>query len=296
MLHRDGGCRLPPESKVACFDGCSHAGPTCTRSAGRTPNRPFGLDAGRPRRRRKGQPAASRQYLPLIDEVVTTHLSGGDHVGFYSLLPGDRCRWLAADFDGPAAMLDALSYLKAARALDVPAGVEVSRSGVGAHVWIIFTDDVSAAMARGLGTGLIREALALRGRMDLSSYDRLFPSQDVLPASGGIGNLIAAPLHGRCRQNGTTVFLDPGTLEPHDDQWAILSSLGRLSPHELSRLARRIGTVPVGTSVERLTRSLASKTVPPAPPFVHATLGAALTVDGADLTPGWHQRSSTPPR
>ena len=235
---------------------------------------------------RKGQPAGSRQYLPLTDEVATTHLSGGDHIGFYPLLPGDRCRWLAADFDGPAAMLDALSYLKAARALDVPAGLEVSRSGVGAHVWIFFTDEVSAALARGLGTGLIREALALRGRMDLSSYDRLFPSQDVLPASGGIGNLIAAPLHGRCRQNGTTVFLDPGTLEPHEDQWAYLSSLGRLSPHELSRLARRIGTVPVGTSVERLTRSLSSKTVPPAPPFVHATLGAALTVDGTDLTPG----------
>jgi hypothetical protein len=58
---------------------------------------------------RKGQPAGSRQYLGLTDEVATTHLSGGDHIGFYPLLPGDRCRWLAADFDGPAAMLDALS-------------------------------------------------------------------------------------------------------------------------------------------------------------------------------------------
>ena len=37
-----------------------------------------------------------------------------------------------------------------------------------------------------------------------------FPSQDVLPASGGIGNLIAAPLHGRCRQNGKS------TAEVHD--------------------------------------------------------------------------------
>jgi hypothetical protein len=38
----------------------------------------------------------------------------------------------AADFDGNAAMLDALNYMKAARALSVPAGLEVSRSGTGA--------------------------------------------------------------------------------------------------------------------------------------------------------------------
>ena len=35
--------------------------------------------------------------------------------------------------------------------------------------------------------------MTLRGRMALASYDRLFPSQDLLPA-GGMGNLIAAPL------------------------------------------------------------------------------------------------------
>jgi hypothetical protein len=34
--------------------------------------------------------------------------------------------------------------------------------------------------------------MALRGQMSLASYDRLFPSQDVLPA-GGVGNLIGAP-------------------------------------------------------------------------------------------------------
>jgi len=35
------------------------------------------------------------------------------HIGFYPLLDGDRCWWLASDFDGPAAMLNALAYLKA---------------------------------------------------------------------------------------------------------------------------------------------------------------------------------------
>jgi hypothetical protein len=49
----------------------------------------------------------------------------------------------------------------------------------------------------------------------------LFPNQDVLP-EGGFGNLIAAPLQGRRRKDGLTVFLDLATLEPYEDQWAFL--------------------------------------------------------------------------
>ncbi len=85
---------------------------------------------------RKG---TNRPYLALTDDVIAAHLTGEVHVGLYPLLDGDTCWWLAADFDGPAAMLDALSYLKAARAISVPAALEVSRSGIGAHVWIFFS-------------------------------------------------------------------------------------------------------------------------------------------------------------
>ena len=108
----------------------------------------------------------------------------------------------------------------------------MSRSGIGAHVWIFFTDPVPAATARQLGTALVREAIAIRGRMDLRCYDRLFPSQDVLPGNGP-GNLIAAPLHGKSRKLGTTVFLDLSTLEPFEDQWDYLSTLERLTPKQV---------------------------------------------------------------
>ncbi len=64
-----------------------------------------------------------KQYLPLTDDVVTAHLSGEMHIGLYPLLDDDTCHWLAADFDGAAAMLDALSYLKAARAIGVYGGL-----------------------------------------------------------------------------------------------------------------------------------------------------------------------------
>nr|WP_210414855.1 hypothetical protein [Microlunatus elymi] len=150
----------------------------------------------------------------------------------------NTCHYLAADFDGPAAVLDALAYTKAARSQGVPAALELSQSGRGAHVWIFFAAAVRADLARALGTALIHEASMLRGWMELTSYDRLFPNQDVLPA-GGFGNLIAAPLQGKRRRDGLTTFLDLSTLEPHADQWLFLSTIDRLSPSELARYRHR---------------------------------------------------------
>jgi superfamily II DNA or RNA helicase len=233
---------------------------------------------------RKGVPAADREYLPLTEEVITAHLSGDLELGLYPLLNGDRCHWLAADFDGPTAMLDALAYLKAARAVGASAALEVSRSGLGAHVWLFFSAPVPAATARQVGTGLLREAIAVRGRMDLASYDRLFPSQDVVGV-GGFGNLITAPLQGRARRRGATVFLDLATMEPQEDQWAYLSSLGRLTPKEVTRLAQRLGQVAVGAEVNRLRSPTSTKIAVQPPPVVRARLGATITVDAAELPP-----------
>ncbi len=220
----------------------------------------------------------------MTEEILTAHLSGELELGLYPMLDGDRCAWLAADFDGQAAMLDALSYLKAARAVGAPAALEMSRSGLGAHVWLFFASPVSAASARQVGCGLLREAIALRGRMDLVSYDRLFPSQDVLQI-GGLGNLIAAPLQGRSRRRGTTLFLDLATLEPHDDQWAYLSSVARLSPRDVARLAQRLGPVRVGSSVKGLQKATSTRISVQSPGVIHARLGAAITVEGTDLSP-----------
>jgi superfamily II DNA or RNA helicase len=233
---------------------------------------------------RKGSRHEDREYLPLRPAVLAAHLKGEVHVGLYPLLDGDRCWWLAADFDGPEAIFDALMYVKAARAARVPVAVEVSRSGTGAHTWIFFTSPVPAELARRLGTGLLREAMALRGRLSLASYDRLFPSQDLLPA-GGMGNLIAAPLFRPARRNGATVFLDLETLEPHKDQWAYLSTLGRITPHELKRAADRLGKVAVASEVTRLVTPSSTATRPQAPAILGVRLGAGIRVEQNQLTP-----------
>ncbi len=234
---------------------------------------------------RKGLRHEDRDYLPLTPAVLAAHLKGEVHIGLYPLLNGDKCWWLAADFDGQEAVFDALMYVKAGRALQVPIALEISRSGIGAHAWIFFTSPVPAELARRLGTGLLREAMALRGRMTLASYDRLFPSQDLLPA-GGMGNLIAAPLFRPARQNGATVFLDMQTLEPHRDQWAYLSTLGRMTPQELRRAADRAGKVAVAAEVTRLVTPASTETRPQAAPVLRARLAAGIRLEQAELTPG----------
>ncbi|WP_245550248.1 DEAD/DEAH box helicase [Nocardia niigatensis] len=141
----------------------------------------------------KGMSRSEALYLPLTNDVIARHLRGDHHVGLYPLTDDDTCWWVAADFDKSAAMLDALAFLKAARAKDIPAALEVSQSGRGAHVWIFFAGPTPAATARRIATGLLAEAIQLRGSMNLSSYDRLFPSQDT-HTGRGMGNLIAALL------------------------------------------------------------------------------------------------------
>jgi len=232
----------------------------------------------------RGIPHEKRDYQPLTLDVLAAHLKGDVHVGVYPLLDGDRCWWLAADFDGQDALTEALMYVKAGRAFGVPVALEVSRSGVGMHAWTFFAAPVAAETARRLGTGLLREAMAIRGKVNLASYDRLFPSQDLLPA-GGVGNLIALPLFRTARDRNATVFLNLENLEPHQDQWSYLSTLGRMTPKEVSRAADTAGRVRAGREVTRLAAPVATKIRPEASTVVRARLGAGIRVELADLTP-----------
>lgn len=232
---------------------------------------------------RKWMDRETADYLPLTPAAIEAHLVGSEHLGIYPLTASDGCYFVAADFDGAPALLDALAYTKAARHVGIPAALEISQSGRGAHVWIFFTQEVPAALARKLASALLTEAMNIRGSMSLASYDRLFPTQDQ-HSGKGMGNLIAAPLHGRRRQNGATLFLDTATLEPHADQWAYLSTLGRLSPGELHRLIRLLPAPDTGRKT-RYRQPTATKIVPLPAALIHATLGSRITVRATDLGP-----------
>jgi superfamily II DNA or RNA helicase len=178
----------------------------------------------------------NQAFLPMSDQVVLDHLRGRDVIGVYPLLEDDTCWFLAADFDAESWADDVAAFVETSRSVGLPAAVERSRSGNGAHVWFFFAAPVAASTARRMGCHLITETMSRRHQLAMASYDRFFPSQDTLPR-GGFGNLIALPLQQEARQRGNTVFLDE-RLAPHADQWAHLASLSRIAPATVDAIAQ----------------------------------------------------------
>ena len=180
----------------------------------------------------------TRILQPLTDEVIKNHLTGKQTVGIYPLLPDETCWFLAADFDKKSWMADATAFIATCRHFQVPAFVERSRSGNGAHIWMFFDRPVSAIDARKLGCALLTHTMERRHELGLDSYDRLFPSQDTMP-KGGFGNLIALPLQKRPRDQGNTVFLDE-LFQPYTDQWRFLESIERIAAGRLANIIHEI--------------------------------------------------------
>jgi hypothetical protein len=162
-------------------------------------------------------------FRPFDDAAVFAHLEGQHVMGVYAMLDDETCWFLAVDFDKSSWIEDVRAFVETARRLGLPAVVERSRSGNGAHVWFFFSAPVAASTARKMGCHPITETMARRHELSLDSYDRLFPSQDTMPR-GGFGNLIALPLQHGPRQAGNSVFLDDDFVAlPDDQQWAFLA-------------------------------------------------------------------------
>lgn len=172
-----------------------------------------------------------RQFLPVTDQVIYDHLAGKQTIGIYPLLSDDSCYFLATDFDAADWQEDAKAYISSCRELGIPAALEISRSGNGAHAWIFFAEPVSAREARQLGAALISYTCDRTRQLSLASYDRIFPNQDTMP-KGGFGNLIALPLQKQPRGSGRSVFVDEN-LTPFPDQWAFLAAIHSMSRREL---------------------------------------------------------------
>ena len=174
----------------------------------------------------------NRVLVPLDDAIIYKHLSGKDAygqdvIGIYPILPDDTCYFLAIDFDDGAWQENVTAVRAVCSEWEIPCGVERSRSGEGAHLWMFFENAVPCATARKLGSALLTAAMEREGKLKLDAYDRMFPCQDTLP-NGGFGNLIALPLQGQARKKGNSLFVDE-VFQPYPDQWAYLSSMQKLS-------------------------------------------------------------------
>jgi hypothetical protein len=196
-----------------------------------------------------------QRFLSASDEAVRWHLSGHDSdgndfvMGIYPMLQDETCFLLAVDFDQGNWREDARAFRETCDHLNIPAALERSRSGDGAHIWIFFDRAIPAALARKLGSHILTEAMERRPEIGFNSYDRFFPNQDTLPR-GGFGNLIALPLQRQPRESGNSLFLDE-SLVPYSDQWAFLSAIRRIDRPAVENIVREAETADRIVGIQR---------------------------------------------
>lgn len=91
------------------------------------------------KRKYKCSACPNRKLLSITDKDIYKHLSGkGDHcrdvIGIYPMLSDETCNFLCADFDEADYQKDADAFCKVCEEMDIPAYIERSRSGNGAHM------------------------------------------------------------------------------------------------------------------------------------------------------------------
>lgn len=187
-----------------------------------------------------------RQFISVSDDQIRWHLQGKDNrnkefvMGVYPMLLDDTCFFLAVDFDKANWEIDTKAFLTTCQQMNLPAALERSRSGKGAHIWLFFSENIPAILARKLGSTILTETMERHPQLGLDSYDRFFPNQDTLP-KGGFGNLIALPMQKNARKNGNSVFIDEN-FNVIDDQWAYLSSIQKISLGKVESLVNEAET------------------------------------------------------
>lgn len=201
----------------------------------------------------------NKNWTRLTPDTIIKHLvgykkDGSDVIGIYPLFPDGTCRFIVFDFDNHEKGSEKNDYanednewrdeVDALRIICKQEGIEPlverSRSGRGAHVWILFSKPISAATARKFGSLLLDKGASTVNLRSFKYYDRMYPSQDT---ANSIGNLIALPLQGQALKDGNSAFVDE-YWNAYPDQWEVIRShfSKRLSPVEVEQFVAKCQT------------------------------------------------------
>jgi len=209
--------------------------------------------------RKPCEKCGNKDYVPLDDFWIEKHLKGEVTIGIYPIQLDDRVNFLVFDFDKENWFENAKRLIKFCQSIDLPTYLERSRLGNGGHLWIFFSQSVSAAKVREFGFTLLEKAGIAGISGDKSGFDRIFPNQDFLQ-EGGLGNLIALPLQYHARQKGNTLFLDPdNTYIPYINQWNFLSAIRKISEIDIDLFFKSSSAdIPLPISEKRSLRIIIS--------------------------------------
>ena len=199
-----------------------------------------------------------RENKPLTMEVIKNHIYNNKPIGIYPMLEDETCYFLAIDFDDKKddnhIKEDVLAFAKVCDNYNVPLAIERSMSGKGIHCWIFFEDKVKAMVARKLGSLLLSKTMELRDNLEIASFDRMFPNQDLMP-KGGYGNLIALPFQYEARKYGNSLFVDHNFIVI-DNQWEYLDSVKKMSKEEIVLVIKELSNNTIDISHENYNLKL----------------------------------------
>ncbi|MCL2427305.1 MAG: restriction endonuclease subunit R, partial [Oscillospiraceae bacterium] len=135
-----------------------------------------------------------KSWVRLTPNIILSHLNGfrddgTDVIGVYPLHNDGTCRFIVFDFDNHEKggeendfansnnewhdEVEALRLICKENGID--ALVERSRSGRGAHLWILFDKPIDAAVARNFGFLLLDKGASSVNLKSFKYYDRMYP-------------------------------------------------------------------------------------------------------------------------
>ena len=181
----------------------------------------------------------NKNDLGLSLNAINDHLYGRELIGIYSTSKDDTCTWAAIDIDNyDTATKDARAIIKTFQKYEFDAKLERSKSGKGYHVWVLLDSEIRAYKLRLFLLDIVRKSgINTQGKLKAEkAFDRVYPNQDSI--NGGYGNLLALPFWGQAVTNGNSLFIDTETLEPYQDQLAVLQQAQRTTEAQIDQYIR----------------------------------------------------------